>query len=837
MDYDFNNDMFRLAAELVNQSSRNIFLTGKAGTGKTTFLKYIRENCLKQVAVVAPTGVAAINAGGVTLHSFFQLPFSPFIPDSGGFRHQAEETTNKNTLLSKLRMTTEKKKILQELELLIIDEISMVRCDTLDAVDTVLRHIRRRYNERFGGIQVLFIGDMFQLPPVIKEHEWRFLRDFYNSPYFFDSNVIKEEPPVYIEFTKIYRQSEESFINVLNQVRNNELGDNDRELLENRFSPDFIRKKNDGYIILTTHNEKARNKNETELNELGKELFSYKAEIEGEFPESAYPAEEELRLKVGAQVMFIKNDTEKIKRYFNGKIGTVAVLDKEKIIVQCKDEPEEIEVKKEKWENIRYSVDKTNRQLSEEILGSFTQYPLRLAWAITIHKSQGLTFEKVIIDAGEAFAPGQVYVALSRCTTLDGIVLQSHIRPTKMFSDQRIVQFSKTNSSKNIIEEELLCSKRNYQLKILLSIFDYQQVIAEAKELNQYLLENGSSFNDEAEKWADEYLNAATKLHATSEKFQNQLRSIFYRDDNFETKELLKSRIKAGAAYFLKEQSLVSESLIRCPAATDSRLHAKELNENLKEIFGLLSFKSYLMEGLHGEFDIEAYHQRKKKFVLPAFGVNVYAGSTNQRSETLHPLLHQKLRKLRDDICSKADLPIYIVAGTNTLDEMVRYLPQSLSEIRKISGFGDAKTKKYGQQFLNIILEYCSEKNLSSLIHDKLPKNEKQSTGGAKKNKVDTKMESFRLYKEGKRVDAIARERNLTQQTIEGHLAYYISRGEINIEELVSRDKVLIIEPMAKTFPGGSLTPIKEKLGSVVSYGEIKLVVAWIEFQENQRPI
>jgi hypothetical protein len=243
------------------------------------------------------------------------------------------------------------------------------------------------------------------------------------------------------------------------------------------------------------------------------------------------------------------------------------------------------------------------------------------------------------------------------------------------------------------------------------------------------------------------------------------------------------------------------------------------------------------MEGLYGEFDIEAYHQKKKNFILPAFGVNVYAGSTNLRSESPHPLLHQKLRKLRDNICSRADLPIYIVAGTNTLDEMVRYLPQNLSEIRKISGFGDAKTKKYGQQFLDIILEYCGEKNLSSLIHDKLPKKEKQSTGSAKKDKVDTKAESFRLYKEGKRVDEIAEERNLTQQTIEGHLAYYISRGEINIDELVTREKVLLIEPVAKTLSGGSLTPIKEKLGNVVSYGEIKLVVAWIQFQANQRPI
>src|SRR6188768_1852954 len=507
MDYDLNNEMFRLAAELVNQSSRNIFLTGKAGTGKTTFLKYIRENCPKQIAVVAPTGVAALNAGGVTMHSFFQLPFSPFIPEVGGFNQQTEETINKNSLLSKLRMTTEKKRILQELELLIIDEINMVRCDMLDAVDTVLRHIRRRNSERFGGVQVLFIGDMFQLPPVIKEHDWRLLKDFYNSPYFFDSLVIKEEQPVYIEFDKIYRQSEEKFINVLNQVRNNQLDDDGRSLLEKRFAPNFKRTKDDGYIILTTHNERARNKNETELNSL-----SNKSEIEGDFPESAYPAEEQLLLKVGSQVMFIKNDTERIKRYFNGKIGIVTDLEDDKILVQCKDETEEIEVKKEKWENIRYTVDKKSRQLNGEVLGSFTQYPLRLAWAITIHKSQGLTFDKVIIDAGEAFAPGQVYVALSRCTTLDGIVLQSHIRSNRMFSDERIVRFSKTSSSKNVLGQELLRSKRIYQLKILLSLFDYKQIFEDAKELNQYLLENRSSLNEESEKWLDEFLDEIIKL-------------------------------------------------------------------------------------------------------------------------------------------------------------------------------------------------------------------------------------------------------------------------------------------------------------------------------------
>jgi hypothetical protein len=837
---DTDNQLFQLAADLVNQSSRNIFLTGKAGTGKTTFLKYIRENCLKQMAVVAPTGVAAINAGGVTMHSFFQLPLSPFIPDAGGFSQNNNETTNRNSLLSRLRMTNEKKKILQELELLIIDEISMVRCDMLDAVDIVLRHIRRRYHERFGGVQVLFIGDMYQLPPVIKEQEWGLLKGFYNSPYFFDSLVIKEEPPLYIEFNKIYRQSEEKFINLLNKVRNNELDEEGGELLESRFQPGFHRTKQDGFIILTTHNEKARNKNANELANLNAALFTYKADIEGDFPESAFPAEETLQLKVGAQVMFIKNDPEKYKRYFNGKIAVITALDDEKIIVQClpagqagNEDATSIEVKKEKWENIHYTMNNTTRRLEEEVLGSFIQYPLRLAWAITIHKSQGLTFEKAIIDAGEAFAPGQVYVALSRCTTLDGIVLQSRIKLQGLFTDERIVGFSQNNSSVNILEQELQQAGKNYQQKIILELFDYKNSINVIKALQGYLAEHISSFNHETAEWINALANKTSALQLTAGKFHTQIKGLFQleekREDNFQLQE----RLKAGAAYFIAEQNKLIEFLQKAPAVTDSRIHAKEVNENLKEIFAQLSMKKHLLDGFTEKFETESYHRRKRQFILPPFNVNAYAGTAKQKTESPHPLLHQKLRKLRDGICSKKDLPIYIVAGTNTLDEMARYLPQSLTELRKISGFGDAKIEQYGQQFLDIIVEYCKEKNLSSLIHEKIPKRERKEKSGEKKLKVDTKEESFRLYKEGKSTEEIAKERSLTIQTIEGHLAYYVKSGEIKITELVSQEKMELIEQAVRNFSGGSITPIKEKLGSGISFGEIRLVLAWLEFQKN----
>ncbi len=833
-NYDTTNEMFRLATELVNQSSRNIFLTGKAGTGKTTFLKYIRENCHKQMAVVAPTGVAAINAGGVTMHSFFQLPFSPFIPDAGsGFSRNNEDVANRNSLISRLKMTSERKKIIRELELLIIDEISMVRCDTLDAVDSILRHVRRKHHERFGGLQVLFIGDMFQLPPVIKEAEWALIKDYYNSPFFFDSIVIKEEPPLFIEFKKIYRQSEEKFINLLNQVRNNELEDDGRELLESRFKPVFRRTKNDGYIILTTHNEKARNTNANELLNLNASSFTYSAEVTGDFPESAYPADELLHLKVGAQAMFIKNDSEKAKKYFNGKIGVITELDKDKIVVQCNDEPDTIEVKKEKWENIRYAMNNTSRQLEEEVLGSFVQYPLRLAWAITIHKSQGLTFEKAIIDAGEAFAPGQVYVALSRCTTLDGIILQSRIKTNGFFTDERIVRFSQNRTSANLLEEELQESRKNYQLKVLLSLFDYKITIAEINDLKNYLSEHKASFNIETGEWINEISDKVNEIQSTAEKFQLQLKNLFLIEEQPEPNFILQERIKAGGVYFVNEQNKLLEVINKSPAVTDSRIHAKEFNDGLKEVFALLSRNKYMLEGFAGKFEMETYHRRKKNFILPAFTVNAYAGVTMQRIESPHPLLHQQLRKMRDTICAKKDLPIYIVAGTNTLDEMARFLPQNLTELRKISGFGDAKIAQYGQQFLDIILEYCKENNLSSLIQEKSPKRERKASVGEKKPKVDTKAESFKLYKEGKSIHDISKERNLTAQTIEGHLAYFVETGEIQISELVSREKIVLIEPALKKFQGGNITLIKEKLGSRVSFGEIKLVLASLDFQKN----
>lgn len=833
---DTSNTLFQLAADLVNQSSRNIFLTGKAGTGKTTFLKYIRENCPKQMAIVAPTGVAAINAGGVTIHSFFQIPPGIFLPtlQRTGFAESTYHTEvhNRHSLPAKLRFNHDKRKILQQLELLIIDEISMVRCDLLDAIDTVLRYIRKRHHERFGGVQVLFIGDMFQLPPVVKIPDWTLLSEFYNSAYFFDSLVIKEEQPLYIEFDKIYRQREEKFIRLLNQVRNNELDEEGITILESCYNPSFRRKKDDGYIILTTHNEQARNTNMSQLQQLNTPLVQYDAMITDDFPDNAYPADEALLLKVGAQVMFIKNDmADRGKRYFNGKIGVVTKFEEDAVFVECDDN--EIKVEREKWENIRYTLDKISQTMKEEVLGSFTQFPLRLAWAITIHKSQGLTFDKVIIDAGEAFAPGQVYVALSRCTSLNGLVLKSKIKTGSLLTDPKIIQFARNSSSSAHLQNELSQAKKEYQLKILVDSFNYQNAINNTVSLKKYVLENVDSFNKEATDWIEKLLNQLNALQVTAVKFQGWLQGQFVQPEAPEENKVLIERTLKASAHFANELEIVIDLLVNTSLVTDSKLHAKECNEWLKDIFAELSAKKHLINGLSGKIEILAWHQHKRNFVLPPFPVNVYAGAATQKSDSPHPALYLQLKKQRNAFCEKRDLPVYMVANSKTLDEMARYLPQSLEELKKISGLGEAKIRQYGQPFLDIILAYCHEHELFSHIHEKKSgKQRKQKTGTAKK-KGNSHAESFRLFKEGKSIVDIAKERKLAVSTIEGHMCRFISSGEINIEEVISKEKAAMIMEVLKDYDGTAIGPVKVKLPPEISFGEIRMVLASLQLLKD----
>lgn len=827
---DTSNRFFTLAADLVNQTDQTIFLTGKAGTGKTTFLKYIREHCIKQMAIVAPTGVAAINAGGVTIHSFFQLPLAPFIPVSRGqgFSPAGQEISNPNSLVSRLRFNGEKKKLLNQLELLIIDEISMVRADILDAIDTVLRHVRHKHSERFGGVQLLFIGDMFQLPPVVKEPEWSLLSPYYASPYFFDSQVLKEAPPLYIEFDKIYRQREAEFINLLNQVRNNELNAEGKAILESRFQPSFRRTEEDGYIILTTHNEQARKINNQQLEQLTAPAVEYEAELENDFPSNAFPADQLLVLKEGAQVMFIRNDSsEKGKRYFNGKIGTVTRLEEKKIFVRCAHEEEEIEVVKDTWDNIRYSLDKASQSMKEERLGSFTQFPLRLAWAITIHKSQGLTFEKAIIDAGEAFAAGQVYVALSRCTSLSGMVLKSKVKANSLFTDLRILDFTRKSVSVDLLQTALSESKRTYQLKMLKKTFDFARQSVIAKDLKKLILDQQGAFTGNAKGWADDLLIRLNQLQDTAQRFHQWLDIQFGEPVLPEENKNLAERLQKAAAHFIQETENLIIQLSAPGFVTDSRQHAKEVNDLLKDLFSAFSLALHLFRGIDGKLDAEAWHTHRRSFTLPVFSVNIYAGVSEESTESNpHPELYRALKRQRDQFCAQKDQPVYLVASGQTLGEMCLYLPHDLKEMRKISGMGAVRTEQYGRAFLDIILDYSQEHGLESQIHTKTDKRDRLVRKKDAPQKGDSHRSSFDLFRKGHSLKEIAEQRKLAQSTIEGHLTRFVASGDIDIATLISPDKLSRIEAAISLAEGYTLAPLKQFLGEDVSFAEIRWVLA-----------
>ncbi|MDR1880951.1 MAG: helix-turn-helix domain-containing protein [Tannerellaceae bacterium] len=535
---DANNPIFQLATDFVNQTSRHIFLTGKAGTGKTTFLKHISHSTHKNCIVAAPTGVAAINAGGVTLHSLFQLPFEPYVPG-------AEYRSTKD----RFRMTALKQDMLRRLDLLIIDEVSMLRADTLDSIDAVLRSIRRN-NRPFGGVQMLYIGDLFQLPPVVKDDEWQILKAYYPSPFFFHAQAIQRIQPVYLELKKIYRQREQLFVNLLNHVRNNELTQEDLTLLNRQHQPGFKAPAGEKYITLTTHNAKADAINNRELGKLPARQHHFTGTIEGEFPEYALPTEMTLTLKEGAQIMFIKNDSGEEKRYYNGKLGVIADIGEDEINVRLDGSGDVISVGYEMWENIRYTLNKDTGEIEEEKLGSFKQYPLRLAWAITIHKSQGLTFERAIIDTGGAFAPGQAYVALSRCTSLEGIVLLSPITFGSVWVDEQAISIARTEKEADELQRIFEAEKRSFWAERLVRYFDCDELVRISRNLERQLDDKISDDFDAARSLAKKMLQEAIEIRTVAGKFHMQLKAIIQQQGQTGDMSMLTERCRKAVGYF-----------------------------------------------------------------------------------------------------------------------------------------------------------------------------------------------------------------------------------------------------------------------------------------------
>lgn len=546
------NRLFGLAAGFVNHTAQHVFLTGRAGTGKTTFLKYIKENSFKKIAVVAPTGVAAINAGGVTMHSFFQLPFGIYVPTkqyvpatTGG------EVVNEHMLLKNIRFSANKRQLLRELELLIIDEVSMVRADMLDAIDVILRSYRRMPHTPFGGVQVLYIGDMFQLPPVANNREWSVLKEHYESPFFFHAKVLETAPPVYVELKKIYRQTDAHFINILNNIRNNAATAADLQALHAHYNPVFKPGKEESFITLTSHNNRADAINRAELQKLPAQMHQFEGTVKGEFSEKAFPAEQTLHLKEGAQIMFIKNDKGDNRRFYNGKIATISRIEDKTIFVRFKDDDTELELEQETWKNIKYNYDKEQDQIDEEELGSYTQYPIRLAWAITIHKSQGLTFDKAIIDAGDSFAAGQVYVALSRLTSMQGLVLYSKINKQCISTDERVLLFAEGAPTEESLQNLLQHEQKKFVENSLVQTFDWSKLVHTLQLFFEEYEHRQIHGKEGATMWAQKLLDKATEQGAVAAKFASQLQKILTtaEADNYAH---LHQRIEAATTYFAK---------------------------------------------------------------------------------------------------------------------------------------------------------------------------------------------------------------------------------------------------------------------------------------------
>lgn len=801
------NPELELASNFVKKTDRTIFLTGKAGTGKTTFLHNIKANSLKRLVVVAPTGVAAINARGVTIHSFFQMPFGPLLPE-GAQVQQSQSSFQRKFNKSKID-------IIRSLDLLIIDEISMVRADLLDGIDQVLRRYKDR-NRVFGGVQVLMIGDLQQLAPVVKEQEWALLKPYYNTPFFFSSKSFQQCNAISIELKHIYRQDNAQFIKILNEIRNNNLSKELAAELNERYLPDFVPEKDAGYITLTTHNNRANDMNLTELQKLTSKSSYYSATVSGKFPKFSFPTHEKLELKKGAQVMFIKNDSSLEKRYFNGKIGKIISLTTDEITVRCPGDTEDIVTTSEIWENVSYNINQETKEITENKVGSFEQIPLRLAWAITIHKSQGLTFEKAIIDAQASFAHGQTYVALSRCRTLVGIVLKSPISGSSIISDGRVVTFNK-NIEKNVPTNAVLKeSEKMYQLNLIGELFNYYAFLYPVKRLTDVYYTNKSSLNGNIlEPLITIKDEGVTKLLKISTSFSAQLKELSRTIELPEKDAAIQERIQKAIKYFIKHtEDYIKTPLENINYTTDNKAVAKDFKKALQLINELLSVKLTCLKGMNDAFTVATYLEIRAKAILEKSKTTT---SKKEYTATNHPILFTALRALRSVFAEDNNVDHFQVFTQKSLYEMCEVLPTTQKQLKAIHGMGKVRVEKYGNEIITAIISYCEKKDIE-LKEDIVEK--KTHKKGA------SDLISFQLFKEGITVAEIAKERGFVVGTIESHLMKFVISGEMEITDLIPKNKVLELQELIRKTKFESTSELKNKIDDKFSYNEIRMVLA-----------
>jgi len=808
------NPQIELAHNFVEYTNQHVFLTGKAGTGKTTFLHSIKLKSPKRMVVVAPTGVAAINAGGVTIHSFFQLPFSPYIP-------------NAKTTGEVHKLNNEKIRIIKSLDLLVIDEISMVRADLLDQVDEVLRRFRDK-TKPFGGVQLLMIGDLHQLPPIVKDEEWDILKKYYSTAFFFGSRALQQTDYVSIELKHIYRQSDQRFISLLNKVRDNNIDDETLKELNKRYQPNISQTNSEGYITLTTHNYQAQNINQTKLAAINDKEYIYKAVIVGDFPPYMFPTESELILKLNAQVMFIKNDSSPAKLYYNGKIGVITEISNESILVRCKGDYEDISVNLETWENTKYSIDENTKEIKQNVSGSFKQIPLKLAWAITIHKSQGLTFEKAIIDAQSAFAFGQVYVALSRCKTLEGMVLSTPISRSGIKDDENVFSFTAKIEQNQPDEKTLNDSKLEYQKTMLIELFDFKFIGFKVFAVHKLFDDNHSIFNVKIlNDFSQMKTNFQVEISDVAEKFKNQITTIINQNKLVEENDPLQERIKKAANYFLDKLEIhVTKLLSETIVETDNKAVKKSIIEALDLLHDETFIKMSCLKICLDKFDVKKYLETKakstlnipKRSAIQTVDVKSFAKLSN------HPILYAQIKAWRLEKAQEADTDEYMILNQKTLVQIVNDLPQTTFDLQKIKGIGKQKVKQFGYEIVTMVQNYCKENNI------KIEQTKQPIEEPVKKEKTpDSKAQSFELFVSGKTIEKVAKERSFSVSTIEGHLAHYVGTGELDVNLLVNQVKLNTIVKYFTENVESRLAEAKQALGDAVSWSELKYVQKYLE--------
>ena len=707
-----DNPELESAFNFIQFTNRHLFLTGKAGTGKTTFLHQLKKDTHKRIVVVAPTGVAAINAGGVTIHSFFQMPFGPILPETGN----ASGELSQNSLLNR-KFNKKKINIIKSMDLLVIDEISMVRADLLDGLDQVLRRYRDR-DRVFGGVQVLMIGDLQQLAPIIKPDEWTLLEPHYETGFFFSSNVFRQSEAICIELKHIYRQTNAHFIKILNEIRDDRLSDTSALALNKRYISGYKAEKDTGHITLTTHNAKAQRINDEQLGLLKSKPHIFKAEVSGLFPEYSYPTEESLKLKKGAQVMFVKNDSSQKKEYYNGKIGVITRIDDDEIYVKCSGQTEPVVVSSELWENFTYSINEKTKEIEEDIVGSFLQFPLRLAWAITIHKSQGLTFENAIIDAGSSFAHGQTYVALSRCKSLDGIILSSKISRSCIICDTSVTTFNKHIDENQPDSSELSDAKLSYQFFLIGELFDYLPLKKLINRCLFLLRQSETAIEGNLKKTLDEMLHPSiAELIRIAASFHRQLQTLMEEHPEIEASPVIQERIKKACLYYSDQtQKSIVVPLDEATFATDNQSIKTSINESLIKIREELIFKTTCLKACTEGFSVEAYLKIRAAAFFKKQTAKTSAKIKVKDLTSDNPGLLKLLQDWRMRAAETENIPSSRVATLKALVAISNQLPANRTQLAAINGMGKKRVGKYGETILNLVLNFCRENNMKNKI-------------------------------------------------------------------------------------------------------------------------